>query len=118
VQLALTEVMHSRENRRGLVYLLDLLPSVFDHKELGSAYRALTGEAPLSTQALARMMLDTYQIGSGEKARVIRGRNLIEEIELEPEQAERLICEKSQKSPSLYRRGGRKPRRFYRQRPR
>lgn len=106
----LEKVMHSRLNKGGLVHLLDLLPDIFDHKELAAAYYALAGEKPPSPRALARMMLDTYAIGSGEKQREVKGRNLIREYE--STEAD-LLGQKWDKNKDLYRTGGPKATRLY-----
>lgn len=115
IRTALREVMFARENRRGLSYLLDLMPQIFERRELRAYYEALLGEKPPSAIVLAQMMLDSYQIGSGEKARVVRGRNLIEELDEAPEA---LVDNKYEKNRTLYRKGGPKARRFYRQKER
>ena len=107
----LEQVMHSRLNKRGLVHLLALLPDIFDHKELAAAYYALTGEKPSSPLMLARMMLDRYTMGSGERQREVKGRDLIEEYEPE---APDFLGEKWQKNKDLYRTGGPKAKRLYR----
>ncbi|MCS4504294.1 hypothetical protein NYO91_09415 [Arhodomonas aquaeolei] len=112
LQRELHQVMRSRDNKQGLIHLLHLLPQIFDHKELQAAYIALAGEKPASPLMLARMMLDKYQIGSGEKAREVRGRNLIQEYqESDPE----LLGEKWEKNKDLYRKGGPKAKRLYKQ---
>lgn len=106
----LDQVMHSILNKRGLVHLLDLLPDIFDHKELAAAYYALSGKKPPSSRALARMMLDGYTIGSGEKQRTVNGRDLIREYESdEPD----LLGQKWDKNKDLYRTGGPKAKRLY-----
>ncbi|WP_288353654.1 hypothetical protein [uncultured Marinobacter sp.] len=106
----LDQVMHSILNKCGLVHLLDLLPDIFDHKELAAAYYALSGKKPPSSRALARMMLDEYAIGSGDKQRVVKGRDLIREYETdEPD----LLGQKWDKNKDLYRTGGPKAKRLY-----
>lgn len=106
----LDQVMHSRLNKRGLIHLLSLLPDIFDHKELAAAYYAFTGDKPPSALMLARMMLDHYTIGSGEKQREVKGRDLIREYEdSEPE----LLDRKLNKNKELYRTGGPKAKRLY-----
>jgi hypothetical protein len=106
----LQQVMHSRLNKRGLVHLLEFLPEIFDHKELVAVYHALSGEKPPSALMLARMMLDRYAVGSGEKAREVQGRDLIREHDQpEPE----LLGEKWEKNKELYRTGGPKAKRLY-----
>jgi len=106
----LDQVMNSILNKRGLVHLLDLLPDIFDHKELAAAYYALSGKKPPSSRALARMMLDGYTIGSGEKQRTVKGRDLIREYETdEPD----LLGQKWDKNKDLYRTGGPKAKRLY-----
>ncbi|MEA1080861.1 hypothetical protein [Marinobacter qingdaonensis] len=107
----LDQVMQSRLNKRGLIHLLGLLPDIFDHKELAAAYFALTGEKPSSSLMLARMMLDRYTMGSGERQREVKGRDLIEAYESE---AEELLGEKWEKNKDLYRTGGPKAKRLYR----
>lgn len=106
----LDQVMQSRLNKRGLIHLLGLLPDIFDHKELAAAYYALTGEKPSSPLMLARMMLDRYTMGSGERQREVKGRDLIEEYEPE---APDLLGEKWEKNKELYRTGGPKAKRLY-----
>lgn len=106
----LNQVMQSRLNTRGLIHLLGLLPDIFDHKELAAAYYALTGEKPSSPLMLARMMLDRYTMGSGDRQREVKGRDLIEEYE--PEAAD-LLGEKWAKNKELYRSGGPKAKRLY-----
>lgn len=106
----LDQVMHSRLNKRGLIHLLSLLPDIFDHKELAAAYYAFTGEKPPSALMLARMMLDRYTMGSGEKQREVKGRDLIREYDgSEPE----LLDRKWDKNKELYRTGGPKAKRLY-----
>lgn len=107
----LDQVMNSRLNKRGLIHLLGLLPDIFDHKELAAAYHAFTGEKPSSQLMLARMMLDRYTMGSGEKQREVKGRDLIREYEAG---ATDLLGEKWEKNKDLYRTGGPKARRLYR----
>jgi hypothetical protein len=110
IQSDLEQVMHSTLNKRGLLHLLELLPEIFDHKELAAAYLALTGEKPTSPLMLARMMLDNYVVGSGEKAREVNGRNLIAEYDQpEPE----LLGEKWERNKDLYRTGGPKAKVLY-----
>ena len=75
----LRSVMKASQNKKGLVRLLNLLPDIFDRKELSAAYMALSGDKPPSSVMLARMMLDSYTMGSGDKARTVQGRNLISE---------------------------------------
>ncbi|GGE53085.1 hypothetical protein GCM10011533_01890 [Streptosporangium jomthongense] len=106
----LDQVMQSRLNKRGLIHLLGLLPDIFDHKELAAAYYALTGEKPSSPLMLARMMLDRYTMGSGDRQREVKGRDLIEEYEPE---APDLLGEKWAKNKELYRTGGPKAKRLY-----
>jgi|GEM_PF-3229342 len=106
----LDQVMQSRLNKRGLIHLLGLLPDIFDHKELGAAYYALTGEKPSSPLMLARMMLDRYTMGSGDRQREVKGRDLIEEYEPE---APDVLGEKWEKNKELYRTGGPKAKRLY-----
>lgn len=106
----LDQVMHSILNKRGLVHLLDLLPDIFDHKELAAAYYALSGKKPPSSRALARMMLDGYTIGSGEKQRTVKGRDLIREYETDEPG---LLGQKWDKNKDLYRTGGPKAKRLY-----
>ena len=106
----LDQVMQSRLNKRGLAHLLDLLPDIFDHKELAAAYYSLTGEKPSSPLMLARMMLDRYTMGSGDKKREVKGRDLIREYEGgKPE----LFGQKWDKNKDLYRTGGPKTKRLY-----
>lgn len=112
LQRELHQVMRSRENKQGLIHVLHLLPKVFDHKELQAAYIALAGEKPASPLMLARMMLDKYEIGSGEKAREVQGRNLIREHE---ESNPEVLDEKWEKNKELYRKGGPKAKRLYKQ---
>jgi len=107
----LAQVMQSRLNKRGLIHLLGLLPDIFDHKELAAAYYALSGEKPSSPLMLARMMLDRYIMGSGDREREVKGRDLIEEYESE---ASDLLGEKWKKNKELYRTGGPKAKRLYR----
>lgn len=107
----LDQVMNSRLNKRGLIHLLGLLPDIFDHKELAAAYHAFTGEKPSSQLMLARMMLDRYTMGSGEKQREVKGRDLIQEYEAD---ATDLLGEKWEKNKDLYRSGGPKAKRLYR----
>ncbi|MFO7527615.1 MAG: hypothetical protein R6W86_02245 [Marinobacter sp.] len=109
----LDQVMQSRLNKRGLIHLLGLLPDIFDHKELAAAYYALTGEKPSSPLMLARMMLDRYTMGSGDRQREVKGRGLIEEYESE---APDLLGEKWEKNKDLYRTGGPKAKRLYKKR--
>lgn len=106
----LDQVMHSRLNKRGLIQLLGFLPDIFDHKELAAAYYALTGEKPSSSLMLARMMLDRYTMGSGDRQREVKGRDLIEEYVPE---ASDLLDEKWEKNKDLYRTGGPKAKRLY-----
>jgi len=106
----LNQVMHSRLNKGGLIHLLGLLPDIFDHKELAAAYYALTGEKPSSSLMLARMMLDRYTMGSGDRQREVKGRDLIEEYVPE---ASDLLDEKWEKNKDLYRTGGPKAKRLY-----
>lgn len=110
----LEQVMHSRLNKRGLVHLLGFLPDIFDHKELAAAYYALMGEKPSSPLMLARMMLDRYTMGSGDRQREVKGRDLIQEYEAE---APDLLGEKWEKNKDLYRTGGPKAKRLYRKKP-
>lgn len=107
----LDQVMHSRLNKQGLVNLLNVLPDIFDHKELAAAYRAFTGEKPPSSLMLARMMLDHYTIGSGDKMREVQGRDLIREYDAEKPE---LLGQKRDKNKELYRSGGPKAKRLYR----
>jgi len=106
----LDQVMHSRLNKRGLIQLLGLLPDIFDHKELAAAYYALTGDKPSSSLMLARMMLDRYTMGSGDRKREVKGRDLIEEYVPE---APDFLDEKWEKNKDLYRTGGPKAKRLY-----
>ncbi|SNB59187.1 hypothetical protein SAMN04487880_3460 [Marinobacter sp. es.042] len=106
----LDQVMHSRLNKRGLIQLLGLLPDIFDHKELAAAYYALTGDKPSSSLMLARMMLDRYTMGSGDRQREVKGRDLIEEYVPE---APDFLDEKWEKNKDLYRTGGPKAKRLY-----
>lgn len=56
------------------------------------------------------MMLDEYAIGSGDKQRVVKGRDLIREYETdEPD----LLGQKWDKNKDLYRTGGPKAKRLY-----
>lgn len=110
VRSDLQQVIHSRLNKEGLVHLLDLLPEIFDHKELAAAYQALTGEKPPSPLMLARMMLDKYTIGRGESAREVQGRDLIREYD-QPDP--HLLDEKWRKNKELYRTGGPKAKKLY-----
>ena len=99
--------MKASQNKKGLVRLLNLLPDIFDRKELSAAYMALSGEKPPSSVMLARIMLDSYTMGSGDKARIVLGRNLISEYE---SLSEELIQQKSEKNKDLYKTGGPKAR--------
>lgn len=110
----LDQVMHSRLNKQGLINLLNVLPDIFDHKELAAAYRAFTGEKPPSSLMLARMMLDHYTIGSGEKMREVQGRDLIRQYDAEEPE---LLGQKWDKNKELYRSGGPKAKRLYRKNP-
>ena len=110
LQSDLNQVMQSRLHKRGLVHLLNVLPDIFDHKELAAAYQAFSGEKPTSPLMLARMMLDRYVIGSGEKQREVRGRDLIREYETDKPE---LLDEKWNKNKELYRTGGPKAKRLY-----
>lgn len=107
----LDQVMNSRLNKRGLIHLLGLLPDIFDHKELAAAYHAFTGEKPSSQLMLARMMLDRYTMGSGDRQREVKGRDLIQEYETD---TTNLLGEKREKNKDLYRTGGPKAKRLYR----
>lgn len=106
----LRSVMKASQNKKGLVRLLNLLPDIFDRKELSAAYMALSGEKPPSSVMLARMMLDSYTMGSGDKARIVQGRNLISEYD---DPADELISMKTQKNKDLYSTGGPKAKRLY-----
>lgn len=106
----LDQVLHSRLNKQGLINLLNVLPEIFDHKELAAAYRAFTGEKPPSSLMLARMMLDRYTIGSGDKMREVQGRDLIRQYEAEEPE---LLGQKWDKNKELYRSGGPKAKRLY-----
>lgn len=107
----LRSVMKASQNKRGLVRLLNLLPEIFDRKELSAAYMALSGDKPPSSVMLARMMLDSYTMGSGDKARIVQGRNLISEYD---DSAGQVRKSKAAKNKELYATGGPKAKRLYR----
>lgn len=106
----LRSVMKASQNKKGLVRLLNLLPDIFDRKELSAAYMALSGDKPPSSVMLARMMLDSYTMGSGDKARTVQGRNLISEYDAPTDE---LINMKLEKNKDLYSTGGPKAKRLY-----
>ena len=106
----LRSVMKASQNKKGLVRLLNLLPEIFDRKELSAAYMALSGDKPPSSVMLARMMLDSYTMGSGDKARTVQGRNLISEYD---DSVGQVIRSKAAKNKELYATGGPKAKRLY-----
>ncbi|MBR9911183.1 MAG: hypothetical protein GYB33_12615 [Gammaproteobacteria bacterium] len=114
IRRGLCEALNPSRAKTGFVPLIELLPPVFNVKDLRMALEALLGEPPRFINTLIDRLLPEYAIKSREGTKLIEGRGLIE-VHDDPALLSDQLQEKQKES---YKKGGRKAVKLYRKRTR
>ncbi|UZE96813.1 hypothetical protein [Alkalimarinus alittae] len=110
LQLKLYGAMNPTKTVTGFKELIDLLPEVFNIKDLTATYKALMGERPKFGTSLIMRLLPSYVIKTGKGEKVFEGRGLIEEFE---DQVGEVASNLAEEHKDYYKKGGRRAVKVY-----